>query len=153
MSNSTPEVIERELFIPSIATRLTEGFARFKRLLDRIKFIGSILIIVTTVLSLSIGISLREWNRMNAAQCVNTTDCIVLYVGPDSICDFTKQFDLPNEYKLSICSGDKLDLRRYVNGQSSGQGININRRQFEYILRISSFVFKELNKINRDQIY
>ena len=146
MSNLSSNITEQEPFIPRITAYLTEKYALYKQLLDRIKFIGVILLIITTALSISVVLSIHEWNHMNTTQCGNMTDCIVLHVGPDPICEFTKQFDLPDEYRLSVCGSDHLDLRRYVNNQSSVQRININRQQFDYILMISSFVYRELNK-------
>ena len=142
----SPNVAEQEPFIPRIRAFLTENYAHYKQCLDRIKFIGAFLLITTTAISFSVAVSIKEWNRMNTFQCKNTTDCMVLKVGPDPICEFTKQFDLPDEYRLSVCNSNHLDLRRYVNNQSSVQGITINRKQFDYILRISSFVYRELNK-------
>ena len=142
----SPNVTEQEPFIPRISAYLRKNYPRYKQCLDRIQFIGAFLLVTATALSLSVALSIKEWNRMNTVQCNNTTDCIILKVGPDPICEFTKQFDLPDEYRLSVCGSDHLDLRRYVNNQSSVQGININRKQFDYILRISSFVYRELNK-------
>ena len=134
-------------------TYLTAKYVYFKDIIEKIKLIGAFILIITTALSFSVAVSLKEWNRMTTAHCVNTTDCIVLKVGPDPVCTFTKQFDLPDEYRLSVCNSDQLDIRRYVNDQSSVQGLNINRKQFDYILRISSFIYKELNKQrNREQI-
>ena len=116
---------------PRVKTYLTEKYIYYKQVLDRIKFAGVFLLVITTALALSVALSIHEWNQMNTAQCDNMTDCVVLQIDPDPICNFTKQFNLPGEYKLSVCSSDRLDVRKYFNNQSSAHGININRKQFD----------------------
>ena len=133
----------REPFIPRMKTYLSEKYVYYKQVLDRIKFAGAILLVMATAFALSLALSIHEWNQMNATQCDNMTNCIALH---DPICNFTKQFNLTDEYRLSVCSDVQLDLRRYFDQQPSATGINMNRKQFDDIVRLSSFVYKELNK-------
>ena len=134
---------KREPFIPRMKTYLSEKYVYYKQVLDRIKFAGAILLVMATAFALSLALSIHEWNQMNATQCDNMTNCIALH---DPICNFTKQFNLTDEYRLSVCSDIQLDLRRYFDQQPSATGINMNRKQFDDIVRLSSFVYKELNK-------
>lgn len=73
------------------------------------------------------------------------TDCMNILTTestPDlneTLCDYIKQYALPNDYYITVCSYQglvKLDVRKFIGREATIKGIAMNVDQWNYLQRL-----------------
>lgn len=120
-----------------------------------LKWTGTFLMLVMTAATLTI-------TEMSFKTGVNLeSDCIKLHHSEQvhttnhSLCDFIKQYEIPDTYYVTICLYQDeivVDIRQFINGKETIKGVQMNTRQWKYIQRIIPYINKTIDEAHNQKI-
>ena len=71
-----------------------------------------------------------------------------------TLCGYNKQFDLPEQYKVTVCSYQqqvRIDIRYFIGNTSSIRGIAVNKRQYNYLQRLTPNINHAVKQAERER--
>ena len=72
-----------------------------------------------------------------------------------SLCDFIKQFKIPDTYNVTICLYQDevvVDIRQFINEKETIKGVQINTRQWKYIQQIIPYINKTIDEAQNQKM-
>lgn len=134
----------------SVVSNISSIYEKYTMHINIIKGIG----VVVLLALMSTSLALTSGMIKNSAH-YNYTDCKKIKGAEDYkssginniSCGYLKQFDLPEQYKVTICTHQKqvwIGIRHFIGNITSG--IFLNKRQWNYLLRIRSTINQALKR-------
>ncbi|CAG2236254.1 unnamed protein product [Mytilus edulis] len=137
-----------------LRSSLSSLYANYDFHLDMVKVMGVIVLLSVTSATLAVTNNLhvcKSYKSHNATDCIRLThhpvDSLRQY--NSSICDFFQQFDLPQDYKATVCRYQRevrIDFRQFISGHPTIKGLYFNTRQWQYLKRLIPHIDKSITK-------
>ncbi|CAC5416576.1 unnamed protein product [Mytilus coruscus] len=137
-----------------LRSSLSSLYANYDFHLDMVKVMGVIVLLSVTSVTLAITNNLHV---CESHKTQNATDCIRLTSHPadtikqynSSICDYIHQFELPQDYKATVCLYQRevrVDFRQFISGHPTIKGLYFNTRQWQYLKRLIPHIDSSISK-------
>lgn len=151
--------IEFKCSLPTLSNSKSLYY-RFNTQRRILKWTGTFIMLVMTAATLAITeISYKKGIDLEP-DCIKLQHSEQIHKYNHSLCDFIKQFEIPDTYYVTICLYQDeiiVDIRQFINGKETIKGVQINTRQWKYIQQIIPYINKTIEeaqnqKIMRDSI-
>ena len=120
----------------SIASSLATIYEQYSVHFSIIKWVGVLVMVALTSTSLAFTSDLKKKEYTDCMKIMTTEST------PDlngTLCNYIKQFALPNDYYVTVCSYQglvKLDVRKFIGRKATIKGIAMNVNQWNYLQRL-----------------
>ena len=139
----------------SIRSSLSSIYQNYDFHFDIIKMTGIIVLLSLLSATLVMTNSVYEMERKH-----NGSDCIRLpgqtYDSNEqwnsTLCDYMKQFPLPEEYFITVCLYQKtvrIDFRKFINGKPTILGFYLKLNQWNYLKRLQKYIDLSIKELTQ----
>lgn len=148
---NNPDELNEDIFIefngslPTLSNTNTlyDRFITQRRIL---KWIGTFTMLVMIAVTLAITETSSKRGINLKPDCIKLHHSKQMYKYNHSLCDFIKQFEIPDTYYVTICLYQDviIDIRQFINGKETIKGVQLNKRQWNYIQQIIPYINKTI---------
>ena len=130
-------------------------YDRFNTQRRILKWIGTFTMLVMIAVTFAITeISYKKGINLKP-DCINLHHSEQMHKYNHSLCEFIKQFEIPDTYYVTICLYQDevvVDIRQFINGKEIIKGVQINTRQWKYIQHIIPYINKTIDEAQNRKI-
>lgn len=139
----------------SIRSSLSSIYQNYDFHFDIIKMTGIIVLLSLLSATLVMTNSVYEMERKhNGSHCIRlpgqTYDSNEQW--NSTLCDYMKQFPLPEEYFITVCLYQKtvrIDFRKFINGKPTILGFYLKLNQWNYLKRLQKYIDLSIKELTQ----
>ena len=127
----------------SIASSLSSLYEKYNIHINILKWTGVVVLLAMMSTSLAITSNMTRNSFQNSSDCIKITTTSDDRRFNDTLCKYIKTFDLPEQYKLSVCSYQqqvRIDIRYFIGDKATIRGIHLNKLQWAYLQRLTPHI-------------
>lgn len=131
----------------SIASTLSSLYDEYNIHINILKWTGVVVLLALMSTSIALTSSTTRPSRNNSdCRSISTTKNAWVDDMNDTLCSYVKEYDLTEEYKVTVCLNDKKVTIAIREKKRNGEGIFMNKRDWNYLRNLMPYVTRAVKR-------